>query len=87
MNWLYRRGAVDPTTGDFATSHYGEIASTTWWIDFSNFFEGKVGALGGGNVTLTAGHNVSNVDAVAPTNARMPGKDAEGNASLQTPAR
>ncbi len=43
----------------------------TWWIDYSNFFEG-VGALGGGNVTLTAGRNVKNVDAVVPTNAFAP---------------
>jgi filamentous hemagglutinin len=48
-----------------------EIASTSWWVDFSNFSEG-VGALGGGNVKLIAGRDVSNVDAVVPTNARMP---------------
>lgn len=71
-NWLYRRGYVDPTTGEFGKSFYGETASTTWWVDFTNFFEG-IGALGGGNVTLTAGRDISNVDAVAPTNARMPG--------------
>ena len=47
------------------------MASTTWWVDFSNFFEG-VGALGGGNVTMVAGRDISNVDAVIPTNARMP---------------
>ncbi|XHR29297.1 MAG: filamentous hemagglutinin family protein [Chthoniobacteraceae bacterium] len=71
INWLDRRGAVDSSTGQFETSHYGEVASTTWWVDFSNFFEG-VGALGGGNVTLIAGRNITNVDAVIPTNARMP---------------
>ena len=71
-NWLYRRGYVDPATGQFGATHPGgEIASTAWWIDFSNFFEG-VGALGGGNVALLAGRNVSNVDAVVPTNARAP---------------
>lgn len=69
-NWLYRRGFIDPVTGDFGVGRFGEIASMSWWVDFSNFFEG-VGALGGGNVTLTAGRNVSNVDAVTPTNARM----------------
>jgi filamentous hemagglutinin len=81
-NWLYRRGYVDPK-GQFDKTHESanlgsgnvktgnhEIASTTWWVDFSNFFEG-VGALGGGNVTLLAGHDVSNVDAVVPTNARV----------------
>jgi hypothetical protein len=39
-------------------------------VDFSNFFQG-VGALGGGQVSLSAGRDVANVDAVAPTNARM----------------
>src|SRR5262249_4769639 len=57
-------------SGQFGTSKFGDVESTTWWVDFSNFFEG-VGALGGGNVTLVAGHDISNVDAVAPTNARM----------------
>lgn len=70
-NWLYRRGYVDPVTGEFGGSRYGDVASTTWWVDFSNFFQG-VGALGGGDVTLVAGSNINNVDAVIPTNARMP---------------
>ena len=70
-NWLYRRGFVDPSTGDFGMAKYGDVASTTWWVDFANFFEG-VGALGGGNVLLTAGNDIHNVDAVVPTNARMP---------------
>ncbi|MES2659602.1 MAG: filamentous hemagglutinin family protein [Verrucomicrobiota bacterium] len=70
-NWLYRRGFTDET-GTFGESRWAESASTTWWIDFSNFFQG-VGALGGGNVALNAGNNISNVDAVIPTNARMPG--------------
>ena len=71
-NWLYRRGYVDPVTGQYGATHAGgEIASTAWWVDFSNFFEG-VGALGGGNVSLLAGRNVTNVDAAVPTNARAP---------------
>jgi len=71
MNWLYRRGYVDPVTGQFGASTKGDIASTTWWIDFANFFEG-VAALGGGNVSLIAGRDVRNVDGLVPTNARMP---------------
>ena len=83
MNWLYRRGLVDPSTGLFAvggvdtsgpTSVVDPSASTAWWIDFSNFFQG-VGALGGGDITLTAGSDIINVDAVIPTNARMAGHD------------
>ncbi len=69
-NWLYRRGYIDPATGQFGTARFGGIASTSWWVDFSNFFQG-VGALGGGDVTMIAGRNISNVDAVIPTNARM----------------
>ncbi|MES2658178.1 MAG: filamentous hemagglutinin family protein [Verrucomicrobiota bacterium] len=86
-NWLYRRGYVDPATGLFASDGgFGDsptsqnannindkATSTTWWIDYSNFFQG-IGALGGGNVDLVAGNDVVNVDAVTPTNARMPGR-------------
>ena len=72
-NWLYRRGAYDSSTGLFQTMpNSKEVASTAWWVDFSNFFE-DVGALGGGNVTLAAGRDVSNIDAVIPTSFRMPG--------------
>ncbi len=69
-NWLNRRGYIDPVTGQFGTARFGDTASTTWWVDFSNFFQG-IGALGGGDLTLAAGRNVTNVDAVIPTNARM----------------
>jgi len=84
-NWLYRRGYVNPATGLFAEGGVGTSgsnsagsvsepsASTAWWIDYSNFFEG-IGALGGGNITLNAGANVINADAVIPTDARMPGR-------------
>ncbi|MGH8047547.1 MAG: beta strand repeat-containing protein, partial [Chthoniobacterales bacterium] len=71
INWLLHRGYVDAATGEFGIASFGDAASTTWWVNFSNFFEG-VGALGGGNVSLTAGRDVRNVDASAVTNARMP---------------
>jgi filamentous hemagglutinin family protein len=75
-NWLYRRGYVDDS-GVFGRIRIGSgfgstsdpAASTTWWVDFSNFFQ-SVGALGGGNIELTAGQDVMNVDAAIPTNAR-----------------
>ncbi len=78
-NWLYRRGYVDPATGVYGVGGVGTgpngvtdpSASTTWWIDYSNFFQG-VGALGGGDISMTAGGNIANVDAVTPTNARAP---------------
>ena len=84
-NWLYRRANVDDTTGAFGSSGVTDgvaftdtASSTTWWIDFSNFFQG-IGTLGGGNITMSAGNDVVNADAVAPTNARMPGRDSAGN--------
>jgi filamentous hemagglutinin len=84
-NWLYRRGQVNPSTGLFSTTGGVDgstfltnindpTPSTTWWIDFSNFFQG-VGTLGGGDISLLAGDDIINVDAVAPTNARMAGRD------------
>jgi filamentous hemagglutinin family protein len=85
-NWLYRRGHVDPTTGLFADNGGVDrvtdtATSTTWWIDYSNFFQG-VGTLGGGNVAFKATKDVINVDAVAPTNARMAGRDASTGKNL-----
>jgi filamentous hemagglutinin len=82
-NWLYRRGSVDPNTGLFEKmsidgQENNDVASTTWWVDYSNFFQG-VGALGGGDILVDAGRDVVNVDAVIPTTFRMPGKDSEGN--------
>lgn len=84
-NWLYRRGTVDPLTGRFAVGRVAnDILSTSWWIDYSNFFQG-VGTLGGGHATLTAGGSVRNVDAVAATNLRVTkGSDANPLAASQT---
>lgn len=75
-NWLYRRGYLD-ANGEAGRIRIGSgfgsttdtAASTTWWVDFSNFFQ-DVGALGGGNITLTASHDIMNVGAAIPTNAR-----------------
>ncbi len=87
-NWLYRRAAIDPATSDAAgnplfapggvTGAVGSVndasASTTWWIDYSNFFQG-FGALGGGDVLVESGNDLVNADAFIPTNARMAGRD------------
>lgn len=88
--WLYRRGLVDPASGLFArvaSSGLGAFtdhsASTTWWVDFSNFFQG-FGALGGGNIQMTAARDLVNADAVIPTSARMAGQDAASGVSAAT---
>lgn len=82
-DWLYRRGSVDPKTGLFERMAIrdqpnNDIASTTWWVDFSNFFQ-DIGALGGGNVSLDAAGDVANVSASIPTSFRMPGKNSLGS--------
>jgi hypothetical protein len=79
-NWLFRRGAVENSVFDSITynSLVDPSASTTWWVDYSNFFQG-VGTLGGGDVSVNAGVDIVNLDAVAPTNARMAGKNSLGN--------
>ena len=88
--WLYRRGLVDPASGLFAriaSSGFGAFtdhsASTTWWVDYSNFFQG-FGALGGGNILMKASRDLVNADAAIPTSARMPGQDAASGDSAAT---
>jgi filamentous hemagglutinin len=76
VNWLSRRGQTDGD-GNWMTLYNGEVASTTWWVNFANFFQG-VGALGGGNVSMLAGGNVSNVDAMIPTQGRVTARDRSG---------
>ncbi len=87
-HWLYRRGLVDPATGLFAPvtltglGAFSDLAaSTAWWIDYSNFFQG-FGALGGGDVRLSAARDLINADAAIPTSARMPGRDPGIGANL-----
>ena len=85
-NWLLRRGYEDSTGvfgqgGVIGSGSSGSVvdasASTTWWINFSNFFQG-IGALGGGDISLIAGQDIVNADAVIPTNARVKGLDSLG---------
>ncbi len=85
-NWLQRRGYVNPA-GVYGVTRVAasgrtitdSSTSTSWWVDFSNFFDG-VATLGGGHVTLEAGRDVQNVSAHAPTNARA----ASGTPSAAT---
>lgn len=83
-NWLYRRGFVDES-GKFGVGGVDAVvdaaASTSWWIDYSNFFQG-IGALGGGDITLLADRNIVNADVAIPTNARMAGRDPSSGLNL-----
>lgn len=90
-NWLMRRGYVNDAgqygvtliTTDGTQAVNDTITSTSWWINFSNFFDG-VAALGGGNVTLKAGRDVQNVSAHAPTNARAASGTPSAEKLLET---
>jgi filamentous hemagglutinin family protein len=66
--WLYRQGNA--------------IAGqpTSWWVDYTQFQQGGVGALGGGNVSIRAGDprssssgNVNNLSVVLPTSGLFGG--------------
>jgi len=64
-DWLYRQGRYNAD---------GTIQKhLTWYLRFDNFQQG-VGALGGGNVSIEAGENISNLSAVVPTSGRLPGE-------------
>jgi filamentous hemagglutinin family protein len=65
-DWLWRRG---PITGTIAPNT-NTAENTTWWIMFSDFEQG-VGALAGGNVSLTAGRDIVNASAVIPTTGEL----------------
>jgi len=85
-NWLYWRGYVDDT-GTFGEQGVNNATrdasgSTTWWIDYSNFFQG-FGALGGGDLSMVSGGDLINADAVIPTNARMAGVDPSSGLNLR----
>jgi filamentous hemagglutinin family protein len=89
-HWLYRRGLVDSSTGLFSPLELTDnrrtkdhSASTTWWVDYSNFFQG-FGALGGGDIRMVASRDLVNADAAIPTSARMAGQDAASGASAAT---
>jgi filamentous hemagglutinin len=69
-NWLFRQGRLN---ADGLT--YASQDQTAWWVRFDQFNQG-VGALGGGDVTVRAGNNVSDLSVSAPTQARTSGATA-----------
>lgn len=63
--WLYR-AALRPPSGALTNPQ------TRWWSRFDKFVNG-VGALGGGDVVVQAGGNVSNIQFASSSNGRMGG--------------
>jgi filamentous hemagglutinin len=64
-NWLWRSGKQ--TDGDFTS--VGN-SPTAWWVNAATFAEG-VGALGGGDLTVTAGNDITSLSTAVPGNAYL----------------
>ena len=65
-DWLWRDGAVN------AGLLLNPAKNPSWWIVFADFDQG-IGALGGGNLSLSAGGNIVNVSAVVPSTGQLLG--------------
>ncbi len=74
--WLRQRLRVNPVTGLFEQIGDG-YGQTSWWVDFAAF-QGGIGALGGGDIAIEAGGDVSNLGVAIPTSGRLPGNTASG---------
>lgn len=74
-SWLHRQGEMTAEGSD------AYALQPAWWVRFDQFQQG-VGALGGGNVTLSAGGLISKVSAHAPTQGRMAASGADDPAGL-----
>jgi hypothetical protein len=62
--WLNRQGTVNASQV-FTTQ-------SSWWVNYGEFKQG-VGALGGGNVSVSAGGDLDNLLVALPTNGRVRG--------------
>ncbi|MEQ1592642.1 MAG: filamentous hemagglutinin family protein [Thiobacillaceae bacterium] len=60
-NWLQRRGTIDSAGG---------ITLSPAWVVVYEYFNQGVGALGGGNVLVEAGRDISNLAVSLPTTGR-----------------
>jgi hypothetical protein len=86
--WLMRRGSTEAdgkwAAIDFTESGGGkEILSTTWWINYANYL-GGVGALGGGNISVSASGDIANIDFAIPTQYRSTARSVDGNTILSS---
>jgi filamentous hemagglutinin len=67
--WLFREGG--------GTSNL----DTTWWVR-PDLFKQSLATLGGGDISINAGGNISNFSASAPTSARFDTNGTTGNQSI-----
>lgn len=80
--WLGRRSRLR-TDGIFAPGQDREFEQSTWYVDFSRYQAG-VGALGGGNVDISAGGDIINLSVNLPTTGRLSGNTQPNEATALT---
>ena len=74
-----------PRVGGAGKGDYGDLP-TTWAVNFANFDQG-VGALGGGNVSVSAGGDITDLSVVMPTIGTQVGQaryDSTGHVQVIT---
>ncbi|AHF93378.1 filamentous hemagglutinin [Opitutaceae bacterium TAV5] len=67
--WLWRYGYADTSNGS-STSQMTVAEQTSWSVVFANFEQG-IGALGGGNVAITAGRHIHDLAVALPTTGQQ----------------
>lgn len=65
--WLQRQGQTNGRDGTLIKDR-----NPSWWVNFSKFQQ-NIGALGGGNVSVTAANDIDNLSVVIPTTGRLAG--------------
>jgi len=68
-NWNFRQGTtiIDPVSGKPV---FDQATNTSWYIRFDRFRQ-NIGALGGGDVSVTAGRDVQDLSVMLPTTGRI----------------
>lgn len=74
--WLLRQGGLSE---DMLFTGTSRTQQSSWWVHYGNFQQG-MGALGGGNISLRAGGDLTNLVVALPINMRMRGGRTEGEA-------
>ncbi|MFH1869383.1 MAG: filamentous hemagglutinin family protein [Pseudomonadota bacterium] len=69
VDWLWRQGKLqdDGTLGNNSSN-----PNTAWWVNLPQFNQG-IGALGGGDVMVQAGRNITGLSVSSPTSGFMTG--------------
>ncbi len=71
-NWLWRSGLLATSATD--AGRYAANSQLAWWTQFSAFNQ-TLGSFGGGNLTVQAGRDLANVQAMAPTQGWADSRD------------